>query len=1114
MTKKKTTKKKATQSSAKDTSTDALKKKLAAGKGTKADSKTHTVTAGDMIVKGLNPKQEEAVRATTGPVLVLAGAGSGKTKTLIHRIAYLIAHEGVKPWNILAVTFTNKAAKNMQERMVNLLGELEHSPTMGTFHSICARLLRRDIEALGYGTNFTIYDSSDQQSLVKKIMKQEGYDTKQVSPSGVHWRISGAKNNLVTPSQFENQVDDAMSEVAAIVYPRYQEELQRANALDFDDLIMKTVELLEKDPAILEKYQNLWSHILVDEYQDTNLSQYKLVSMLAEKNKNLCVVGDDAQCVTPSTKIKTPTGWKKAKDVKKGDTILAAAGRGDVVEKKVHRVSTKKATGELITITTASGKKLTVTPHHMMFARISRTSSQNYVYLMYKEKMGYRIGIAKGVRHPRAGSTQHGLIVRSNQEKADKVWILKTCSSKKDALYWEQYYSFAYGIPTTVFNATPLKTVDQEQVNALFSSIDTHERVLELCSDLDLSLEHPHHRTSGTTRYSTERKVLRVDWFADERATKEEKHHSNRIAFHTTNIELRKRLESHGYKTRQSKKNTWRMELSKRSIHDLHVAAEELQKILPEVEQHRGVWATANKKMLFMPASHIHTSMIIPVLQNGSIVDDEVVSVERKPYEGDVIDFNVEDVHNFIAEGIAIHNSIYSWRAADIRNILNFEQDYPDAVVVPLEQNYRSTKTILFASNAVIANNTEQKEKELWTDNDHGEKVTVSEVASEEKEGEFIVKEMMALNGIKVEGRAQSVEEFEDEVTYEVDEDSQPDPDNSPIREGESILDRIMGASMFQADKQAEKLRNIVDANRKNINFADYVVLYRTNAQSRAIEESFLKYNIPYQIIGGMRFYDRREIKDVIAYLRVVMNPNDWVSMERIANVPARGIGDKTWFKVEQFANQRGWDFITAAKHDIPDIQNARLKSVSQFAQLLRDIRDQLEEMSPTQILDLVLKEIGYKDHLINTSETKDKGESRWENVQELKNVSEKFRNLRGEEGLQALLEEIALVADQDSLDESDNAVKLMTIHAAKGLEFPVVFVVGMEEGLFPHSRSLINPQEMEEERRLCYVALTRAEKRVYLLFASQRMRYGKTQVNPPSRFIDEIPPEHVEWVG
>lgn len=731
-------------------STEELKRKLEAGKGTTAARTTHTVSGGDIIIKGLNPRQEEAVRATQGPVLVLAGAGSGKTKTLIHRIAFLIAEEGIKPWNILAVTFTNKAAGNMKERMATLLGDIEHAPTMGTFHSICARLLRREIEALGYGTNFTIYDSADQQTLVKKIMKEQGYDTKQISPSGVHWRISGAKNTLLTPAQFEQQVDDAISEVAAIVYPRYQEELQRANALDFDDLIMKTVQLFEQHEPVLQKYQELWTHIMVDEYQDTNLSQYKLVSMLAEKNKNLCVVGDDAQ-------------------------------------------------------------------------------------------------------------------------------------------------------------------------------------------------------------------------------------------------------------------------------------------------------------------------------------------------------------------------SIYAWRQADIRNILNFEKDYPDAVVVPLEQNYRSTKTILNASNAVIARNKNQKKKELWTENVHGDKIIVSEVASEEKEGEFIVKEILSLNNIEVDGHRRS-SSGGDEVSYEVDEDSQPDPD-MPIQQGESILDRIMGAQMFQADRAAEQLRSVVDAHRRNIDFSKYVVLYRTNAQSRAIEESCLKYNIPYQIVGGMRFYDRREIKDVVSYLRVVMNPNDWVSLERIANVPARGIGDKTWFKVEQFAQQRGWDFIAAAKHDIPDVQNARLKSVYQFSQLLGDIREQMEHMNPTEILDLMLKEIGYKEHLMSTSETKDKGESRWENVQELKNVTEKFRSLRGEEGLQALLEEIALVADQDSIDESDNAVKLMTIHAAKGLEFPVVFVVGMEEGLFPHTRSLINPAEMEEERRLCYVALTRAEKRVYLTFASQRMRYGKTQVNPPSRFIDEIPGEHVEWV-
>lgn len=721
-----------------------LEEKLAAGATKQKSKQDTTVTAGDLILEGLNEPQQQAVRATTGPVLILAGAGSGKTRTLIHRMAYLIAEEGIKPWNILAVTFTNKAAKNMVERMDELLGgDAEHKPTMGTFHSLCARLLRREIEAIGFQSNFAIYDASDQQTLVKKIMKAEGYDTKQVSPSAVHWRISAAKNNLLSPEKYEATVADAIGEIAATVYPKYQEELKTNNSLDFDDLIMKTVELLETYPEVLEKYHTLWTHIMVDEYQDTNQAQYRLVTLLADKNKNLCVVGDDAQ-------------------------------------------------------------------------------------------------------------------------------------------------------------------------------------------------------------------------------------------------------------------------------------------------------------------------------------------------------------------------SIYSWRAADIRNILNFEQDYPDAQVIPLEQNYRSTQTILEASNAIIAKNTNQKEKKLWTQNKKGGPVIIKEVSNEEAEGRFIVRRIMGLE--KNIGKDDSLS---DGLSYS-NEGSQIDP--NPIGEGESILDRIMGSSMFQTVKDDEELRNAVASKKKDTDFKQYVVLYRTNAQSRAIEEAFLKYNIPYQMIGGMRFYERREIKDVLAYMRVIFNPSDWVSLERISNVPARGIGARTWFKIEQFAHQRNFDVIEAASHDIDGINNARLKSYYQFAQILKDVRTHLDEMTPTDVLDMILKETGYKEYLIKSSETKDKGESRWENIQELKGVTEKYRHLRGEEGLLAFLEDVSLVSDQDDMDETDNAVKLMTIHAAKGLEFPVVFVIGMEDGIFPHSRSLTNPTEMEEERRLCYVALTRAEEEVFLLFAAKRMRFGSVHVNPPSRFIDDLPENLVHW--
>ncbi len=706
-------------------------------------TKNNTVSAGELILRELNEKQQAAVQATTGPVLILAGAGSGKTRTLIHRIAYLIAQEGVQPWNILAVTFTNKAARNMQERMSTLLGDMEHRPAMGTFHSICSRLLRREIEALGYNSNFVIYDDANQQTLVKKIMKDMGIDTKQVSPRNIHWKISGAKNLLVTPDQLADTVDDALSEIAAKVYPQYMVELQRNNALDFDDLIMKTVELFKNHPNVLKKYQELWQHLLVDEYQDTNRAQYTLVSLLANKHKNICVVGDDFQ-------------------------------------------------------------------------------------------------------------------------------------------------------------------------------------------------------------------------------------------------------------------------------------------------------------------------------------------------------------------------SIYSWRQADIRNILDFEKDYPEATVVLLEQNYRSTQNILDASNAIIAKNKNQKKKRLWTDKHPGDPIYIKEVSNEEGEGRYIVEQILGINN-------NEEAEEEDEITYD-DEFSQPDPEETAIKEGESILERVMGAKWNQASRQSADLAKKMSSRRDEIDFSRYVVLYRTNAQSRAIEESFLKYSVPYKIIGGIRFYERREIKDVIAYLRSLFNPSDWVSLERIINIPARGIGDRTWFKIEQFARQHNYDIIQAAEHDIPEIQSRRLEGFTSLGLILKEVRIKMEELNPTEILDLLLKEIDYKEHLVTTSETKDEAEARWENVQELKTVTQKFQDLRGIEGMEAFLEEIALVNDQDSVDETDNAVKLMTIHAAKGLEFPVVFVVGMEEGLFPHSRALTDPKEMEEERRLCYVALTRAEEQAHCVFASQRMRYGDIQVNPPSRFIDELPAAHVEW--
>lgn len=715
------------------------------------------------LLSSLNEKQREAVLATEGPILILAGAGSGKTKTLVHRIAYLISEKKVKPWNILAVTFTNKAAKEMKSRIGHLLteettavagsGERARSgasitlprasppapspavlPVMGTFHSICVQILRREIELLGYKKSFGIYAADEQVTLVKKIMKDQGYETKTISPQAVHSLISSAKNELIDPDSYEAQ--GFIQEVVGKVYPVYQQELKDANSLDFDDLIMLTIRLFKKSPEVLAKYQKAFQYILVDEYQDTNHAQYTLVRLLTGQQQNVCVVGDDAQ-------------------------------------------------------------------------------------------------------------------------------------------------------------------------------------------------------------------------------------------------------------------------------------------------------------------------------------------------------------------------SIYGWRGANIRNILEFEKDYPRAQVIKLEQNYRSTKTILEASNQVITKNKKQKKKKLWTENEQGEPVMIKEVFDENEEGEFIVRRILGLD--KEQDQASGRVKIETEQKY-VSEDEE-------YEKSQSLLDRVMRSRTYKVEQQAEDVRAVVSRRKRQIPWEKYVVLYRTNAQSRALEETCLKFGVPYQLVGGIQFYERKEIKDMLAYMKIIFNPLDWVSLERIVNAPPRGIGDRSWFKIEQFCREYKLNWLEAAKRDIPGIKPATLEAFKKFALELEEVTTDLPQLNPTEILDSIIGRTGYKQFVLDGSEA---GESRWENIQELRTVTQKFKKMKGVEALQAFLEDVTLVQDTDKLDEDAKALTLMTIHSAKGLEFPVVFCAGMEEGVFPHSRSLMQPHELEEERRLCYVAITRAKEQVVLIYTVQRTRYGNTQLNTPSRFLQDIPEQLV----
>jgi DNA helicase-2/ATP-dependent DNA helicase PcrA len=640
----------------------------------------------EQILNGLNPEQRRAVETTEGPLLIQAGAGSGKTKTLTHRIAYLIATHKATPYNILAVTFTNKAAKEMRHRVANLLGanaeDRGFMPYMGTFHGICVRLLRQDGEHIGISRQFVIFDESDRQAAVKRASRQLTIDEKAFPPKVLSSLISSAKNDMIGVQEYANMVSSPAQKAASQVYPIYESILREASALDFDDLINHMVKLLITHQDVRTKWQQQFKYIMIDEYQDTNTAQYKLVKLLTNDQHNIAVVGDD----------------------------------------------------------------------------------------------------------------------------------------------WQ---------------------------------------------------------------------------------------------------------------------------------------------------------------------------------------------------------------------------SIYSWRGADFRNILNFEKDYKNCAIIKLEQNYRNTKHILDAAHAVITKNSQRSDKQLWTDAGMGLPVQILQVGNERAETEAIIR----------------------------------------------------------------RVRNGLDSGQRS--YKDFAVLYRTNAQSRSIEEAFVHYAIPYRIVGGVRFYDRKEIKDLMAYLRLIFQPEDYVSFERIVNIPTRGIGTTSINKF--FAWQRA-EKLTLAQalrraNDCSTITPKARTALSEVGEMLDTLREVSEEVSVSGLIDSLVRRIDYK-HFIEDGTLQ--GEARLENVNELMSVAQEYQD----EGLSGFLEEVALVSDLDGANFENDAVTLMTLHAAKGLEFPVVFMTGLEESIFPHSRALYDQSEMEEERRLCYVGMTRARQELYLISASSRLLYGGIQHNTPSRFLSEIDGEFQALAG
>jgi len=1006
------------------------------------------------LLEGMNPAQAAAVAHDGGPLLIVAGAGSGKTRVLTHRIAHLIRDRGVRPSQILAITFTNKAAQEMKERVGALVGDGLVGITRGedgtvrtlwggmwvsTFHSSCARLLRAEAERLGYRPSFTIYDAADSTRLVGLVIRDLGLDTKRITPRGAANAISNAKNELVDFETYALRADTWYDKQVAEVYRGYADRLHRASAFDFDDLLTKTVELFQLYDDVLDRYRDQFRHILVDEWQDTNRAQYEMVRLLAAEHRNLTVVGDSDQCFPVGTMIRTTTGESPVETVDVGTRVLATGGRSRVVPAAVAAVMQGHYSGPLWSVD-VGGRTLRGTPYHIVPARIEPLPNSWFVYLMYREDRGYRIGATLGVRPQSLGKpNEPGYVVRANQEHADALWVLRTCDSIADASYWESYYAAEYGLPTACFHGMGRSlAMDEERLAHLYESIDTDIRVKQLMQDLLLHPDHPHHRPANGRRRSTVTLLM----FGDQRPTYVAHH---RIQWSSNRPEAANDLLRAGFAVHDNGDGGYRVEASRKGYPEARAYAKGMTDDTDLVIRHRARIGGQHYQLL--PLSHLHPGMLLLVEEEGVFRERAIERVGQEQYDGPVYDLEVARVHTYVANGVLVHNSIYKFRGADIRNILDFERDFPDATRITLDQNYRSTQTILDAANAVIANNVQRIPKSLWTDAGAGVKVSRYLAENEQDEAAFVCEE----------------------------------------------IDRL--------------------GDRHEVKPGDCAIFYRTNAQSRVLEEVLIRLGMPYQVIGGTRFYERREVKDVLGYLRLLVNPSDDVSAKRVLNVPRRGVGAKSEEALDRFAAREGSSFLEACRRAEENHQLGprAVGAVLSYVHLLDALRTELVEggLGLHAIVELTWERTGYLAEL--EAERTVEALGRAENVRELASVADDFDDLQPGASLADFLERVSLLSEQDALGDGDQRVTLMTMHNAKGLEFPVVFIVGMEDSVFPHHRALGDPDELEEERRLAYVAMTRAQVRLYLTSAWSRTLFGGTNANPPSRFLKEVPAELVD---
>jgi DNA helicase II / ATP-dependent DNA helicase PcrA len=1028
----------------------------------------------ERLLEGLNEPQREAVTHGEGPLLILAGAGSGKTRVLTHRVAFLIYTERAHANEILAITFTNKAAQEMRGRVERLLGRNTRGMWLMTFHAACARILRSEAERLGYTRQFTIYDQADARRLTRRCIDELGIDPKRYTPAAIHSQISAAKNRLRAAADYRQAAGSPFEELVADAYDLYERDLLRMNAMDFDDLLFRAVNVLELYEEVRTRYARAFGHVLVDEYQDTNHAQYRLLQLLVgggrapkrgervqlEGHRNLAVVGDDSQCLVAGTLVTMGDGSRRPiEDVQVGDMVLAAYGSGDFRQARVVRRH-EGARSEGIAVTTHAGRQLVSTSDHTHFAGfvLGRTPQLHMTYVMWKRGVGFRIGTSRTYTRGQVKPVV-GVQLRMRTEGADAGWVVSVHASDAEARVAEHVLSARYGLPTLPFNARPSGAEredslvgSQELIDRVFEALDTNATGRTLLDDEGLSFRFPHFtpmaHTSGRRGSTRRRRRMVVTLCGDRRGTTP----MHRIAMFGYDAEGREALQRLGISVRPARRGStgWRYESASKDMGSLLSTVE---RIRGELDFHLQLNARLGRNpdgvansLPFMPASSLRPGMVM-VDADGNF--DVIDKVDRVSIETPVYDLDIDHVHNFVANGLVTHNSIYGFRGADVRNILDFQGDFPDARVVKLEQNYRSTQRILSAANAVIANNRGGIAKRLWSELGDGDPIHVRESEDEHAEARFVVGELERL----------------------VDE----------------------GAAR-----------------------AEIAVLYRTNAMSRVIEDTLVRREIAYQVIGGTKFYERAEIKDAIAYLSWLANPFDVVSFTRVANSPRRGLGRTSLSRIVAHSATIGvsvWEAAAAAER-IPGLGAAAVKSLKRFMSTMAALEEIARQGIPVgDLLDAVLSRTGYLDALeaeaLGGAEKTIEAQGRLENLDQLVEVAREFDAAATEQDdtLDLFLQQLALVADADSRSEDEGLVTLMTLHNAKGLEYPIVFIAGCEDGVFPHSRAL-DEGGLEEERRLFYVGVTRAKRQLYLTYARRRSVFGSATYGLPSRFLDEIPAE------